>query len=150
MNEKIKNQMLLNSDSYEFFLKETRTAERNFFDLSEKCIKHIHMESEMAEAEGRLTGGRINIKKFRKAREAGEQFLTISKKFITEMEMMKKLSQNIFDSDLDMPESERFELFENYNESIDKSIRLQKKVTELIRMEMNTLHTFETGEHNEE
>ena len=150
MNEEIKNQMLLNSDSYEFFLKQTREAERNFFKHSENCIKHIHQVSEIAEDEGGLPSGRINIKKFKKAREAGEQFLVMSKKFITEMEMMKKLSQNVFDSDLDIPEGERFELFENYNESIDKSIDLQKKVTELIMMEMKTLHKFETGEHNEE
>ena len=74
----------------------------------------------------------------------------MSKKFVTEMEMMKKLSQNVFDSDLDIPEGERFELFENYNESVDKSIDLQKKVTELIMQEMKTLRKFETGEHDEE
>ena len=150
MNEEIKSQMLLNSDSYEFFLKETREAERNFFKHSGKCIKHIQQVSEIAEDEGGLPSSRINIKKFKKAREAGEQFLVISKKFVTEMEMMKKLSQNIFDSDLDVPEAERFELFENYNASVDKSIELQKKVTKLIMMEMKTLHGFETGEHNEE
>jgi hypothetical protein len=151
MNEETKNQMLINSDSYEFFLKETRAAERNFFKHSEKCIKHIHQVSDVSEAAGEVfDSGRINIKKFKKAREAGEQFLVISKKFVTEMEMMKELSQNIFDSDLDVPEAERFELFENYNESIDKSIDLQKKVTELITMEMKTLQGFETGEYNEE
>ena len=151
MNEEIKNQMLLNSDSYEFFLKQTREAERNFFSHSEKCIKHIHQVSEVAEDMGEVfDSGRINIKKFKKAREAGEQFLVMSKKFITEMEMMKKLSQNVFDSDLDIPEAERFELFENYNASVDKSIELQKKVTKLIMMEIKTLHGFETGEHNEE
>tara|TARA_B100001971_G_C17914309_1_gene394474 strand:- start:194 stop:643 length:450 start_codon:yes stop_codon:yes gene_type:complete len=149
MNEEIKNQMLLNSDSYEFFLKQTREAERNFFHQSEKCIKNIHDVSDDAEDKA-SSGSRINIKKFKKAREAGEQFLVMSKKFMTEMEMMKKLSQNIFDSDLDVPEAERFELFENYNESIDKSIDLQKKVTKLITMEMKTLQGFETGEYNEE
>ena len=148
MNEKMKNQMLLNSDSYEFFLKQTREAERNFFQQSEKCIKNIHDVSDDAEDKA-SSGSAININKFKKAREAGEQFLVMSKKFMTEMEMMKKLSQNIFDSDLDVPEAERFELFENYNESIDKSIDLQKKVTELIMIEMETLYGFETGEHNE-
>jgi len=151
MNEEIKNQMLLNSDSYEFFLKETREAERNFFKHSEKCIKHIHEASEIAEDKGEVfDSSRINIKKFKKAREAGEQFLVLSKKFVSEMEMMKKLSQNVLDDDLEMPEAERFELFENYNESVDKSIELQKRVTKLIMMEMKTLHKFETGEHNEE
>jgi hypothetical protein len=151
MNEETKNQMLINSDSYEFFLKQTREAERNFFSHSEKCIKHIHQVSDVLEAAGEVfDSGRINIKKFKKAREAGEQFLVMSKKFITEMKMMKKLSQNVFDSDLDIPEAERFELFENYNASVDKSIELQEKVTKLIMMEMKTLRGFEEGEYNEE
>ena len=77
MNEEIKNQMLINSDSYEFFLKQTREAERNFFKHSGKCIKHIQQVSEIAEDEGGLPSSRINIKKFKKAREAGEQFLVI-------------------------------------------------------------------------
>jgi len=140
--------MLLNSDSYEFFLKQTREAERNFFHQSEKCIKNLHDVSDDIEDKP-SGGGRININKFKKAREAGEQFLTISKKFMTEMEMMKNFSENIFDSDLDIPEIERHELFENYNESIDKSLDLQKQVAELIVMEMKTLRGFETGEHNE-
>ena len=124
MNEEIKNQMLLNSDSYEFFLKETREAERNFFKHSGKCIKHIQQVSEIAEDEGGVPSSRINIKKFKKAREAGEQFLVISKKFVTEMEMMKKLSQNIFDSDLDVPEAKRFELFENYGLTLERKKRV--------------------------
>ena len=149
MNQEIKKQMLLNSDSYEFFLKQTREAERNFFNCSEKCIKNIHDVSDDAEDKA-SSEGRINIKKFKKAREAGEQFLTISHKFITEMQMMKKLSKNIFDSDLKMDEGERYELHENYNESIDKSVDLQKQVTELIVMEMQSLRAFEAGEHNDE
>ena len=66
------------------------------------------------------------------------------------MQMMKKLSENIFDSDLKMDEGERYELHENYNESIDKSVDLQKQVTELIVMEMQSLRAFEAGEHNDE
>ena len=88
MNEEIKNQMLLNSDSYEFFLKQTRAAERNFFEQSEKCIKNIHDVSDDAEDKA-SSGSGININKFKKAREAGEQFQTMSKKFMTEMEMSK-------------------------------------------------------------
>lgn len=150
MNEKIKNQMLINSDSYEFFLKKTRAAERNFFKHSENCINHINQASEAAEDEGGSPHSRINIKNFKKAREAGEQFLVISKKFVAEMEMMKKLSENIFDEDLNMPEMERIELFENYNQSISKSIELQKNVTQLIVMEMESFEAFEKGKHDDE
>ena len=150
MNEEIKNQMLLNSNSYEFFLKQTREAEKNFFRYSALCIKEISRANDLFEETGDdLYYRRINIKKFKAARDAGEQFLTISKKFITEMEMMKKLSENIFDPDLNMDEAEASELHENYVESVDKSIDLQNRVTELIVMEMDGLKDYqENGRHD--
>ena len=160
--------MLLNADSYEFFLKQAREAEKKFFRYSAQCIIEISKISdhneEMLDSFSKesisdnlpdldlsdLNLPRINIKKFKDARIAGEQVLLISNKFISEMKMMKDLSQNVFDSDLDIPEAERFELFENYAESIDKSILMQRKVMEMIGMEMETLKQFEEGEHNDE
>ncbi len=163
--------MLLNADSYEFFLKQTREAEKKFFRYSAQCIIEISKISDHNEemlnplSEESISDNlpnldlsdlnlpRKNIKKFKDARIAGEQVLSISNKFITEMEMMKDLSENIFDSDLDISETERFELFENYSESIDKSILMQRKVIEMIVMEMETLKQFEAdegGEHNDE
>jgi len=150
MNEEIKKQMLLNSDSYEFFLKQTREAEKNFFQYSALCIKEIERANDaFEETQDESFYRRINIKKFKVANEKGEQFLTISKKFITEMEMMKKLAENIFDPDLNMDESEASELHENYLESVNKSIELQNKVTELIVMEMEGLQDYlENGRHD--
>ena len=135
--------MMINSESYEFFLEQTREAEKEFFRHAELCGKEVSKITEAVETGDVSNLKRINIKKFKEARESGEQFLVISKKFITEMEMMKKLSDNIFDSDLDIKEAERFELFENYTASIDKSIFLQKKVMNLITDEMKNLKVFE-------
>ena len=150
MNEEIKKQMILNSDSYEFFLKQTREAEKNFFRCSVLCIKEIEKANdEFEETDDDSCYRRINLNKFKKAEEAGEQFLTMSNKFITEMEMMKTLAGNIFDPDLDIGEAERFELHENYLESIDKSISLQSKVVDMIVMEMEGLKDYqENGRHN--
>ena len=150
MNEEIKNQMLLNSDSYEFFLKQTREAEKSFFHYSALCIKEISKANDMfEETQDESCYRRININKFKAAHAAGQQFITISNKFITEMEMMKKFAGNIFDPDLDIGEADRFELHENYLESIDKSIDLQTRVTELIVMEMDGLKDYEeNGRHD--
>ena len=150
MNEEIKNQMLLNSDSYEFFLKETRRAEKNFFRYSVLCIKEIEKANdEFEETDDDSCYRRINLNKFKEAKKAGEQFLTISNKFITEMEMMKKFAGNIFDPDLEIEEAERFELHENYLESVDKSIDLQNRVTEMIVMEMDGMKDYlENGRHD--
>ena len=143
--------MLLNSDSYEFFLKQARESEKNFFRYSSLCIKEIERANDaFEETQDDSSYRRINIKKFKAADIAGEQFLTISKKFITEMEMMKNLAKNIFDPDIDICEAERMEIFENYNESIDKSIQLQTKVTELIVMEMEGLQDYLSGRHLED
>jgi hypothetical protein len=151
MNEEIKKQMILNSDSYEFFLKQAREAEKNFFRYSGLCIKEISNANDMfEETQDESCYRRINIKKFKSARDAGKQFLTISKKFITEMQMMKELSVNIFDPDLNIAEIERFELHEKYLESIDKSIDLQNRVTELIVMEMDGLEDYISGRHLED
>ena len=150
MNEEIKKQMLLNSDSYEFFLKQTREAEKNFFEYSALCIKEISRANDVfEETQDESCYRRININKFTAARKAGEQFLLISQKFITEMEMMKNLAKNIFDPDLNIDEVERFELHQNYLESVDKSIDLQNKVSELIVMEMEGLRDYqENGRHD--
>ena len=151
MNEEIKNQMLLNSESYEFFLKETREAEKNFFRYSALCIKEIERANDaFEETQDELYYSRINIKKFKAAYDAGKQFLTTSKKFITEMEMMKELAGNIFDPDLNMGEAERFKIHESYLETIDKSIDLQNRVTGLIVMEMNGLKDFQEGKQWED
>jgi len=143
--------MLLNSDSYEFFLKQTREAEKNFFRYSALCIKEISRANDMfEETQDESCYRRINIKKFKVANEKGEQFLIISKKFITEMKMMKELAANIFDPDLNMEEEEASELHENYVESIDKSINLQNKVTELIVMEMDGLKDYLSEDGDED
>ena len=146
----MKKQMLLNSDSYDFFLKETRKAEKDFFRYAELCQEEICKITDMLEDTSDLSNlRRINIKKFKEAEVAGKKFQTISKKFITEMEMMKDLAGNIFDPDLNIDEAKRFELHENYLASIDKSISLQDNVAKLISMEMEALKAFETGKHNE-
>ena len=66
------------------------------------------------------------------------------------MQMMKELSVNIFDPDLNIAEIERFQLHEKYLETVDKSIDLQNRVTELIVMEMSGLEDYISGRHLED
>ena len=145
MNDKIKNQMLLNSESYQFFLNETRKAERKFFKYSALC--GIEMERVSEDFEEQTANGlfekdinlhRINLNIFSEAINQGKKFITSSNKFVTELQMMRKLSVNVMDDALDFG-NDRVDFLEKYIESIDKSIEMQDTVSELISNEIEML-----------
>jgi len=147
--------MLLNSDSYEFFLKQTRETEKKFFDKAELCGKEMmRVTNELEEigfkpntAQYDLSvSRRINLNIFSEAINQGEGFMVMSKKFITELEMMKDLSSNVMDEDLNFEDSvERENFLEMYTESIEKSIGIQTKVMRLILAELKMLNAIRNG-----
>lgn len=145
MNEEIKNQMLLNSESYQFFLNETRKAEKKFFRYSALC--GLEMEKVSDDFEEQTTNGlfekdinlrRINLNIFSEAINQGKKFITTSNKFLTELDMMKKLSENIMDDALGFG-NEKAEFLEQYIDSIDKTIEMQHTVAELVSNEIEML-----------
>ena len=152
MNEEIKNQMLLNSESYEFFLMKTREKEKDFFAKAELCGKEMERVTEEVEEKGfkpntaqydLSVSRRINLNIFSEALEEGEGYMTIAGKFLTELNMMKSLSSNVMDEDLSFEDSiERQEFLENYEDSISNAMKMQEKVTFLIASEMKMLKSI--------
>tara|TARA_R100000808_G_C2152123_1_gene161428 strand:+ start:50 stop:538 length:489 start_codon:yes stop_codon:yes gene_type:complete len=152
MNEEIKNQMLLNSESYEFFLMKTREKEKVFFAKAELCGKEMERVTQEVEKKGfkpntaqydLSISRRINLNIFSAALSEGKSYMTIAGKFLTELNMMKDLSSNIVDEDLNFEDSlEREEFLESYKDSIDKAINMQEKVTFLISSEMKMLESI--------
>ena len=150
MNEEIKKQMLLNSESYQFFLNETRKAEKKFFRYSALC--GLEMEKVSNDVEQQISNGGegldlrpININIFSEAIIQGKKFITASNNFITELNMMKELSVNIMDDDLGFG-NEKSNFLEEYISSIDKTIQIQYTVLELISNEIEMLQSIVDNE----
>ena len=147
--------MLLNSESYEFFLMKTREKEKEFFDKAELCGKEMERVTIEVEKKGFKTNTpqydlsiarRINLNIFSEAMSEGERYMTIAGKFITELNMMKELASNVMDEDLSFEDSnERLEFLENYNNSINAAMSMQKKVSLLITNELKMLNAIRDG-----
>jgi len=142
--------MLLNSESYQFFLNETRKAEKKFFRYSALC--GLEMEKVSNDVEQQISNGGegldlrpININIFSEAIIQGKKFITASNKFITELNMMKELSVNIMDDDLGFG-NEKSNFLEEYISSIDKTIQIQYTVLELISNEIEMLQSIVDNE----
>jgi hypothetical protein len=145
MNEEIKKQMLLNSESYQFFLNETRKAEKKFFRYSALC--GLEMEKVSNDVEQQISNGGeglnlrgINLNIFSEAINQGKRFITTSNKFLTELKMMKKLSVNIMDDDLGFG-NDKDDFMEEYIGSIDKTVEMQYSVSNLILNEIEVLQS---------
>jgi hypothetical protein len=151
MNEKIKNQMLLNAESYEFFLEKTREIEKQFFSMAASCTTEMERVVDELEELGvkpntaqydLSISRRINLNIFSETVNEGQKYLTISKKFIDELEMMKDLAPNILElssDELGIEHTSVEEFVDDYTDNINKSQDMQRKVDILILNELKML-----------
>tara|TARA_B100000287_G_scaffold9736_2_gene9821 strand:+ start:3322 stop:3825 length:504 start_codon:yes stop_codon:yes gene_type:complete len=158
MNEEIKNQMLLNSDSYEFFLNKTRDAEKMFFKKAEECGKEMERVTNEVKEIGHKPNTpqwnlsisrRINLNIFSNAIDEGEKYKLLAKKFASELNMMIDLSSNLLDEDLkfDNPQ-DREGFLETYETTVNSAILMQERVNKLIDMELKMIRKIKEATEN--
>ena len=144
MDEKTRELILLNCESYEFFHKQLNTIEEKYFNLLDDLLERIESFAKMLKEPEAYARDDIIINKLKKLRECGAKYISTSVKFEKEMSEMRYLAPSLRDSEIEFDGVEnRFLFVSDYVEELEQSLLLQYKMRECIDKQLKLFKGFE-------
>ena len=143
MDEKTRQLIYLNCQSYEFFEKQLDTIEEKYFNLLDELLERIGSFAKLLKQPEAYAGDDIIINKLKAVRECGEQYITTSVKFESEMKEMRTLAPNLDDCEIEFEGVENKFLFvSDYLDELEQSLLLQHKMRECITKQLELFKGF--------
>ena len=144
MDKKTRELIYLNCESYEFFLLQLNTIEDKYFNLLDELLERIGSFAKLLKEPEAYAGDDIIINKLKAVRKCGEQYITTSVKFESEMQSMRTLAPDLRDSELEFDGVEnRFLFVSDYLDELEQSLLLQYKMRECITKQLELFKGFE-------
>ena len=148
MDEKTRELILLNCESYEFFHKQLNTIEEKYFNLLDDLLERIGSFAEMLKEPEAYARDDIIINKLKAVRECGGQYITTSVKFESEMQSMDTLALQFVKGDGDVEiefegVENKFLFMSDYLDEIEQSLMLQRKMRDCITKQLELFKGFE-------
>jgi hypothetical protein len=146
MNEKTKQLILLNCESYEFFSEQLGSIEKKYFLLLEGVFNE-HDTLSQAMKERHYVHDGIFINKLKKLRECGTKYITTSIKFEKEMKEMRRLAPDLRDGEIEFEGVEnKFLFMSDYLDELEQAVLLQYKMRECIEKQLKLFKGIENDE----
>ena len=143
-DDKIKELICFNCESYEFFKKELAALEARYFDSLEQVLAVAGNFTDMMLSPNDYMDDKIIMNKLKNLRNCGEQYIAISIKFEKEMQEMRRLAPDLRDSDIQFEGvGNRFHFISDYLEELEQSLLLQYKTREAIETQLKLFKGFE-------
>jgi len=143
MDEKTRELIYLNCESYEFFHTQLNTIEDKYFNLLDEVLERLGSFAKLLKEPEAYAGDEIIINKLKAVRECGEQYITTSVKFESEMQSMRTLAPDLRDSELEFDGVEnRFLFVSDYLDELEQSLLLQYKMRECITRQLELFKGF--------
>jgi len=147
MDEKTKNIILLNCESYEFFKTELLSVEQEYFDALEELLAVAGNFTDMILEPKDYSDDPIIITKLKTARSWGEKYINISMKFESEMQDMVRLAPELRDSEIEFEGvKDRFLFVSDYIDELEQTLLLQYKMRDCIERQLKLFKGFERYE----
>ena len=144
MDKKTRELIYLNCESYEFFHLQLNTIEDKYFNLLDELLERIGSFAKLLKEPEAYAGDDIIINKLKAVRKCGEQYITTSVKFESEMQSMRTLAPDLRDSELEFDGVEnRFLFVSDYLDELEQSLLLQYKMRECITKQLELFKGFE-------
>jgi hypothetical protein len=144
MDEKTRELIYLNCESYEFFHKQLNTLEEKYFNLLDDLLERIGSFANMMKEPEAYARDDIIINKLKAVRKCGEQYITTSAKFESEMQDMRTLAPDLRDSEIEFEGVEnRFLFVSDYLDELEQALLLQYKMRECIDKQLRLFKGFE-------
>ena len=145
--DKIRELICLNCESYEFFKEELQALESGYFDSLEQLLAVAGNFTDMMLTPDAYMDDKVIIKKLENLRASGEQYIAVSIKFEKEMQEMRRLAPDLRDSDIEFDGvKNRFHFISDYLDELEQSLLLQYKTREVIETQGKLFKGFERYE----
>jgi hypothetical protein len=146
MDEKTRELIHLNCESYEFFNKQLESIEKKYFLLLDDVFEQ-HDTLSQAMKERHYVHDGIFINKLKKLRQCGTEYINASIKFEMEMQEMRRLAPDLRDSEIEFEGVEnRFLFVSDYLDELEQALVLQYKMRECIEKQLKLFKGMENDE----
>ena len=147
MNEKTRELIYLNCQSYEFFERQLNTIEEKYFNLLDDFLERVDSFAKMLKEPEAYAKDDIIINKLKKLRECGAEYITTSVKFEKEMDEMRTLAPDLRDSEIEFDGVDnRFLFVSDYLDELEQALLLQYKMRDCIEKQLKLFKGFEDYE----
>jgi hypothetical protein len=147
MDEKTRELIHLNCETYEFFHIQLNTIEEKYFNLLDELLERLGSFAKLLKEPEAYTGDDIIINKLKAVRKCGNEYLTVSAKFESEMQEMVRLAPDLRDSEIEFEGVEnRFLFVSDYLDELEQSLMLQGKMRQCIAKQIELFKGFEDYE----
>ena len=147
MDEKTRELIYLNCESYEFFHTQLNTIEEKYFNLLDELLERLGSFTKLLKEPEAYAGDDIIINKLKAVRKCGNEYLTVSAKFESEMQEMVRLAPDLRDSEIEFEGVEnRFLFVSDYLDELEQSLMLQNKMRQCIAKQIELFKGFEDYE----
>ena len=147
MDEKTRELIYLNCETYEFFHKQLNTIEEKYFNLLDELLERLGSFAKLLKEPEAYAGDDIIINKLKAVRKCGDEYITVSAKFESEMQEMVRLAPDLRDSEIEFEGVEnRFLFVSDYLDELEQSLMLQRKMRDCIAKQVELFKGFEDYE----
>ena len=143
MDEKTRELIYLNCESYEFFHTQLNTIEEKYFNLLDELLERLDSFTKLLKEPESYVEDDIIINKLKEMRECGDKYITTSVKFENEMQEMRRLAPDLRDSEIEFEGVEnRFLFVSDYLDELEMSLVLQYKMRDCITKQIKLFEGF--------
>ncbi len=144
MDEKTKNIILLNCESYEFFNERLNEIEKDYFSLLDDLLEDMGSLSKLIDPDSLYKPSDIIINKLKSLRNTGHDYITTSMKFESEMQEMIRLAPDLGDLEIEFDTHKSNFLFvSDYLDELEQSLMLQNKMRDSISKQLELFKGYE-------
>jgi len=141
MNDKTRELIYLNCESYEFFNERLKGVEEEYFVLLDELLEEL---SHQTFPQIIYEPSDIIINKLNKLRNAGHDYITTSIKFEIEMEEMRRLAPDLADIEIEFDTHKSNLLFlSDFIDELEQSLMLQRKTRGCITKQLELFKGYE-------
>jgi len=144
MNDKTRELIYLNCESYEFFNDRLKKIEEEYFVLLDELLEKLGSLSKLLQPSSVYEPSDIIINKIKSLRNTGHDYITTSIKFEKEMQEMRRLAPDLADVEIEFnTHKSNFLFLRDYLDELEQSLMLQRKMRECITKQLELFKGYE-------
>ena len=144
MNDKTRELIYLNCESYEFFNERLQKIEKEYFSLLDELLEDMGSLSKLLDMDSIYKPSDIIINKLNSLRNTGHEYITTSIKFESEMQEMIRLAPDLGDLEIEFDTHKSNFLFvSDYLDELEQSLMLQNKMRDCITKQLELFKGYE-------
>jgi len=144
MNDKTRELIHLNCESYEFFNGRLEEVEEEYFILLDELLEALGSLSKLLQPSSTYQPSDIIINKLNKLRNVGHDYISTSVKFEIEMQEMQRLAPDLADIEIEFDtHKSNFLFLSDYLDELEQSLMLQQKMRDCITKQLELFKGYE-------